>query len=303
MRRRTWILGSALGVGALAVAGSGEALSRPALCDVGPPPADLPVERVSMRTSSNGTVAGWFVPGQAGRGAVLLLHGVRSNRLAMVTRARFLLRLGFATLLIDLPAHGESPAPHMTYGANEALGVRAALAFLAARLPGERIGAVGVSLGAASLVLARPDPAPSAVVLESMFPTIEEAVADRLALHLGAFAAPLAPLLLWQVPLRLGISTAQLHPIDALPQLKTPVFILAGSADRHTTLAESRRLYAAANDPKTLWILDGAAHVDLHAFAPAAYEARVGAFLARHLAGDRIDAATVAALDDGRRHA
>ena len=137
MRRRTWIIGSALGAGALAMAGSGEALSHPALCEVGSPPADSPAERVSMRTSSNGVVAGWFVPGQPGHGAVLLLHGVRSNRLAMVTRARFLRRLGFAALLIDLPAHGESPAPHITYGANEALGVRAALAYLAARLPSQ----------------------------------------------------------------------------------------------------------------------------------------------------------------------
>jgi len=42
------------------------------------------------------------------------------------------------------------------------------------------VGVIGVSLGAASLVLAKPDPAPSAVVLESMYPTIEEAVSNRL---------------------------------------------------------------------------------------------------------------------------
>ena len=51
--------------------------------------------------------------------------------------------------------------------------MRAALAFLERNQPGEPVGMIGVSLGAASLVLAKPDPAPSAVVLESMYPTIE----------------------------------------------------------------------------------------------------------------------------------
>jgi fermentation-respiration switch protein FrsA (DUF1100 family) len=35
--------------------------------------------------------------------------------------------------------------------------------------------------------------------------------------------------------------------------------------------------------PKELWIVEGAQHVDLHAFGPAAYEARVGAFLDRYV--------------------
>ena len=43
----------------------------------------------------------------------------------------------------------------------------------------------------------------------------------------------------------------------------------------------SRRRAAA---PKALWAVEGAAHVDLFAHAPAAYQQRVGAFLATHLA-------------------
>jgi fermentation-respiration switch protein FrsA (DUF1100 family) len=113
-----------------------------------------------------------------------------------------------------------------------------------------------------------------------MYPTIEEAVADRLALHAGSGAAALAPALLWQMPWVLGVRPEQLHPIDALPELRSPLLIAAGSVDRHTTLAETERLYAAARAPdKSLWIVPGAAHVDLHAFATADYERRVGAFM------------------------
>ena len=263
--------------GALAL---GEVMTRPAPCAAGEPPPELQAVPVCFDTSTGGSVSGWFAPGRTGRGAVLLLHGVRGSRRAMTARSLFLHRLGIATLAIDLPGHGESLAPRITFGANESHGAAAGLAWLARRCPGERVGAIGVSLGAASLVLARPDPAPAAVVLESMYPTIEEAVADRLALHVGAPAGVLAPVLLWQMPWRLGVTTAQLHPIDALAALRSPLLIVAGAVDRHTTLAETERLYAAASAPdKSLWVVPGAAHVDLHAFARDGYERRVGGFM------------------------
>lgn len=273
-----------LGAIGLAVGAVGEALSRPSLHPVGAAPVGLAVGPVSLRTTTGAPVAGWLVRGRPGGGAVLLLHGVRGDRREMIGRAEFLQR-GYAVLLIDLPGHGESNAEHITYGAGESAGVTAALAYLHATLPQERIGVIGVSLGAASLVLARPDPAPQAVVLESMFPTLADAVADRLELHVGRWARPLAPLLLWQLPLRLGVAAERLRPIDALSALRAPLLVVSGSADRHTHLEETEQLYAAAQVPKQLWIVDGAAHVDLHAYAPSAYEAKIGAFLAQNLRG------------------
>jgi fermentation-respiration switch protein FrsA (DUF1100 family) len=283
LKRRALLLATAGGTllaGTGGVLALGDAMTRPALRAAGDPPPELQAMPVRIAVPGGSSVAGWFAAGRPGSGAVLLLHGVRGSRHAMTARALFLHWLGLATLAIDLPGHGESPAPRITFGANESHGAAAALGWLAQRCPGERVGVIGVSLGAASLVLARPDPAPAAVVLESMYPTIEEAVADRLASHLCAPAALLAPALLWQMPSRLGITTAQLHPIDALPSLRSPLLIAAGDLDRHTTLPETERLYAAARaGDKSLWIVPGAAHVDLHAFAPREYERRVGGFL------------------------
>lgn len=291
-RRTTLILALAAAVAAaLAVWGAGEVLSRAHPSDVGAPPPDLAARPMETLTAAGDLVSGWMVPGQPGMGAVLLLHGVRADRRQMLERARFLHRLGYAVLLVDLPAHGASAGQRITYGQREAQGVRAALAYLAQELPAERVGVIGVSLGAASLVLARPaltpPLAPKAVVLESMFPTIEDAVTDRLKVYLGPMGGVLTPLLLWQLPLRLGISADQLRPIEALADLHTPVLIASGAADRLTTLDETRRIHAAAHQPEALWVVDGAAHVDLHAFDPAAYEARVSGFLARHLRAGR----------------
>jgi alpha-beta hydrolase superfamily lysophospholipase len=239
-------------------------------------------EDVLLRAAPDQRVAGSWLPGR-GRGAVLLLHGIHGDRRDMADRARFLNAQGYAVLLIDLPGQGASTASFVTFGLREADGVRAALEELRRRAPGQRIGVIGVSLGAASLVLCRDCPPVDAVVLESMYPTIEEAVANRLRMRLGPVGGPLSALLLWQLPLRLGIRPDALHPIKYLGEVKAPVLIAAGSADLHTTLSETQRLYEAAAQPKALWVVEGAAHVNLHAYAREEYERRIGAFLAAHL--------------------
>jgi fermentation-respiration switch protein FrsA (DUF1100 family) len=263
-------------------------LSRPVQAQIGPPPASLDGVDVRIPVAGEGFVAGWFARGAPGRGAVLLLHGVRSNRTQMLKRAIHLHDLGMAVLLIDLASHGESSGDRITFGARESRGVQAALDHLQAALPGERIGVIGVSLGAASFVLAQPRVRPSAVVLESMFPTIEEAVQDRLSMRLGVLGASLEPLLLWQLPLRTGVEPRALRPIEHVARIGAPVLIAAGTLDERTHWAETRRLYAAARAPKQLWAVQGAAHVDLCAFDPAGYWQHVLPFLERHLVADAV---------------
>lgn len=243
---------------------------------------ELAGEAISLQAAPDQRVAGTYLRGQ-GRGAVLLLHGIRGNRRQMARRAGFLQAQGYAVLLIDLPGQGASTSSAVTFGLREAHGVRAALDELRRRTPGQRIGVIGVSLGAASLVLCRDCGRLDAVVLESMYPTIDEAVANRLRMRLGAAGTPLSHLLLWQLPARLGIEVEQLRPIEHLADLKAPLMIASGSEDRHTTLAETRRLFHAAQEPKQLWVVQGAAHVDLYDAQRSEYERRVGAFLAHHL--------------------
>jgi len=265
---------------------AGDALTRAARAELGAPPADLGAETVRIQAAAGPTVVGWLARGVPGTGAVLLLHPVRANRAAMLSRARFLHRDGYTVLLIDLPAHGESPGERITFGARESDGARAALGYLRRAAPGDRIGALGSSLGGASLLLGTGDPTANdadAVVLEAVYPTIREAVADRLRIRLGALGPPLAPLLTVQLRPRLGIGAEALRPLNRIRAVRTPLLIIAGEADRHTTLAESQRLFAAAREPKELWVVSGAAHVDLHAYAGGEYERRVLAFFQQHL--------------------
>ncbi len=252
----------------------GGRLVAPALQDIGPPPSDFPCETVAIESQSCSTLAGWFADPQQSRGTVVLLHPIRGNRLSMLNRARFLHRAGYAVLLIDLQAHGQSPGRHITAGYLERLDAQAAVAYAHQRRPHEPVAVIGWSLGGAAALLASPLDI-DALVLEAVYPTIEQAVNDRVRMRLGPLSPLAAQLLLVQIKPRLGIGCAQLHPIDHAADVGCPLLIMAGSDDRHTPLAETQSLFNAAADPRQLLIFDGAAHEDLLAFAPERYQTAV----------------------------
>jgi uncharacterized protein len=249
---------------------------------VPPPPADFPARPVEF-SGSAGILRGWFAAGNPGGAAVLLMHGSHETRRAMLGRARFLHTHGYATLLFDFHAYGESDGDRNTFGFTEAGDAEAGLQLLRSLAPGERIGAIGFSLGGAACLLGeRPLPV-DALVLEAVYPDIETAVANRLRLRLGPLGPLLTPLLTWQIYPRWGIRIDQLRPIDGIRKVHVPMLVIAGAEDPRTTLAESKRLFAAAAEPKQFWIVPGAGHVNFQRFAPQEYEARVLGFLDRFL--------------------
>ena len=102
-------------------------------------------------------------------------------------------------------------------------------------------------------------------------------------MRLGEPGAGLGPLLLWQLPLRTGVAATDLRPIEKLPDLGSPLLVVSGAEDRHTTWAETQRIYDSAQAPKEIWKVPHAAHVDLHSYLPKEYETRILHFLAKYL--------------------
>ena len=107
---------------------------------------------------------------------------------------------------------------------------------------------------------------------------------NRLHIYFGVVGPWLSTLLLAQLSTRLGVAPSQLHCRSSASHcFLCPVLIVHGTEDRHTTIQEAWRLFAAAPTPKEFYALAGAAHVDLHAFGRNEYERRIGSFFARHL--------------------
>jgi alpha-beta hydrolase superfamily lysophospholipase len=237
----------------------------------------LPVEAVAIPSSSGARLAGWFLPG-AGRGAVLLLHGAKSNRLVLVERMRFLRGAGYSTLAIDFQAHGESTGDRITMGQLESLDARSALKWLRARLPGEPVAVLGVSMGGSATLIGQPIEA-DAVIVESVALDSVAAVSNRLALRFGQLARLFTPFVLGAMRIASGIDVSKLRPIEGIARLHKPIFVMTGAEDQKTTVAEGRALFAAANPPKSYWEMPGAQHIDLLFAGGHAYRERLLEFL------------------------
>jgi len=213
----------------------------------------------------------------------LLMHGIRSNRSSMITRSIFLQKNGITSLLIDLQAHGETPGNEITFGIKESLDARNGLEYLQKKENCEKVIAIGQSLGGASALLGVGPIEVDALILESVYPTIVDAIKDRIEIRLGRIGRFLAPILYLQIPLRINASLDELKPIDALKKVYVPVFIISGTNDQHTKIDETKRLYEAANEKKRLWLVNGAEHEDLYSYDPIRYEANILDFIDKSL--------------------
>ncbi|GKS68714.1 esterase [Nitrosomonas sp. PY1] len=258
-------------------------LTNPVPTSVSALSIDLPVESVQVPMEENSLVRGWLSYGEPGKGVILLAHSMRSNRVEMLSRARFLRDRGYTTLMIDLHAHGETPGEKITFGSRESENVLAAAKYLRKKFPQERIGALGASLGGAAIILAKPHLLFDAVILESVHATLEEAINNRLKLHLGEYGSLLSPIVLFQFSFFLDVPITELDPISQITHLNAPVFFISGTDDAHTTPSEVERMYTTAIEPKELWIVPGAKHFNMHTYAGKMYEERITEFFEFYL--------------------
>lgn len=254
---------------------------------IGNCPVDLICQNIEFASESGSTIKGWLINGEEGKGAVVIMHGLRSNRLQLVDRIRFLQKAGFSVLAFDFQGSGESVGEKLTFGYLESRDANAALKFIKQKLPAEKIGVMGISMGGAAFLLQKEPEKVDALILEIVYPTIQRAIENRLNLWFFNGADNFSFLLTKQFPLRLGVTVDELRPLDKIKNINCPVFFIFGENDHHTTLEESRQLFESANQPKDVWIVPQAEHRDLLKNAPKDYEEKVLQFFEKTLQGEK----------------
>ena len=267
-------------------------LSAPRFAVIGKAPAALSdAESVAIQSDGGATLSGWWLPARRpGGGAVVLMHGVWENRLSLVKRATVLNENGFAVLLFDFQGHGGSGGRHITYGHLESLDAAAAGGFVRRRVPDERVGAIGVSLGGAAALLGAKPLDVDGLVIESVYADIDSALVNRLRVGLGRFAGPLfapvlGPAFKVLLPPILGVTPNQLRPIDHVANVRAPLLVASGTADDRTPIAEAEAVFRKAPEPKRFWAVPDAAHVDLERHDPDEYWRTVLPFLVKRCSG------------------
>ncbi|MEM9820803.1 MAG: alpha/beta fold hydrolase [Bacteroidota bacterium] len=218
-----------------------------------------PVQNISLKAVDGTQISAWYLPDSSQKKAVILLNGLRGNRLTMVERAKIYRQQGYATVLPDLRGTGASESRLITFGWEERHDLLATVNFLQ-KSGYQHIAVHGISLGAATIAFSLADnPDYAFVVLESCYDNIDQALSNRIErFMIPEFSViPLKRISEW----RMGIKTEQLYPEHYLKLCKVPTLIMAGDAETRVKKEETEKLYhkCGATD-KTLHFFQGAKH-------------------------------------------
>ncbi len=237
-------------------------------------------------TSADGlTLSAWYMPTQNGA-AVILVHGHGGERSYLLPEAAMLAQRGYGVLLMDLRNSGQSESAPTTFGVNEVNDVRGAIEFLH-RQPGvdpDRLGLLGHSMGAGTVLLSAARlPQIKAVIAESGFTSLEDNVANgmRRYVNLPPF---LADALIFFGERAAGIKISAVRPIDEIALINPrPVMIVHGALDDLVPVTNAYTLYAAAHEPKELYLIPNAGHYPLPPAEPEEYARRITGFFDKYL--------------------
>jgi fermentation-respiration switch protein FrsA (DUF1100 family) len=168
-------------------------------------------------------------------------------------------------------------------GYYEAEDVKAAVTWLKGRGM-TRVGAWGMSMGGAAVIRAAAvTPAIAAVVVDGTFDKVAHVIKKRAGDRNYPFPGLVAKAVVAEAGRRLGARIAP-DPVELIRQIAPrPVLIVHGEADPTSPVANARRLFAAAGEPKELLLIPEAGHTQAWEKAPLEYERRVGGFFRRYL--------------------
>lgn len=264
----------------LAVAGCTAIFFQPHRLQVSTPDQlGLAYEDVRFKASDGVDLFGWFLPAKGpALGTILQLHGNAENISTHFASLAWMPARGFNVFIFDYRGYGASGGEPSLEGVQ--LDIDAAMATLLARsdIDKDCIVIYGQSLGgalAAYYVAHSPHrDRIRALILESTFSDYIDIAREKFADHWITWPFQWIPLL---------SVDDRFSPLPAMAKISPiPLLILHGDQDRVVPVHHAQRLYDAALEPKQLWIVPGAGHIQT--MATAAQRDRLVAYLREVLA-------------------
>lgn len=218
---------------------------------------NLAYESVLFPTENGLRLHGWFFPAVGPTsGTILHIHGNAGNVTAHFHQVRWLPGAGWNVLCFDYRGYGRSEGKVTRAGT--IADAHAALDYLIARpnVDKDRIVAFGQSLGGAiGIVLAAERQELRGLAVDGAF----EHYRDVARWHIRR--NPLLFLAAWWLPSLL--MKDGYDAIDFVARVSPrPLLILHGTADSIVPVHMAEKLYAAAREPKELWLVEGADHYE-----------------------------------------
>ncbi len=242
----------------------------------------LPYEKRQL-TNRGLKQVGWYLPAaQKTKKTAIVVHGFTNDKEDMKPYAMLFHDLGYNVLLPDNEAHGESEGNLIGYGWNDRLNVMAWTDQLIKENPESQITLFGLSMGAATVMMASGERLPAQVtsLIEDCGYT---SVWDELKFQAKAmYNLPAFPLL-YEVSalskIRAGFSYGEASSVKQLAKNKRPTLFIHGDKDDFVPTKMVYDNYKATKGPKEILIVKGAKHAKSFETNPEQYQKKLAAFL------------------------
>ncbi len=223
-------------------------------------PADVGLyfEDVSFFASDGTQLHGWFVPGTSDD-TLVWFHGNAGNISNRVDNVLLLSRnLGVNVFIFDYRGYGRSEGKPSEQGIY--LDADAALEYLRSRddIDSSKLILFGRSLGGAVAAEMAVRHTAKAVIMESSFTSVK------------AMARSVRPWFAVFLPTHLLVRS-RFDSLANMPNIQIPVMIVHGDRDETVPFSMGRELFAAANQPKRFYTIEGANHNNTHLVGGARY--------------------------------
>ncbi|MFC1587303.1 alpha/beta fold hydrolase [Planctomycetota bacterium] len=224
----------------------------------------LEFEPVTLRTTDGHKISAWWLPSPGAGRTIILCHGIGAYKSDIIDFAPPLMKAGWNVMMFDFRGHGDSSGHTTSFGYYERRDVAAAYEFICSQDgcdPGQVVG-YGVSMGTSALIHAVANGIPlRGLVLDSPFARIEAVAQTLLPVDNKAIQVPVFALFNFWSRIDLGLSMADISPVNRLHKINVPIFFIHGTADRVIPCTESEVLYQTYQHQKELEIVPGAQHI------------------------------------------
>ena len=247
-------------------------------------------EDFSIRSFDGLTLWGTYYEYAPGAPIELMFHGYRGNaQRDLPGGVQRCFACGRSALIVDQRCSGRSDGKTITFGVNERRDCLAWVDFMVDHFgPDVKIILTGISMGAATVVMAGGEKLPPNVIgiLADCGYCTQKEIMMKIAREMKFPPKLCYPLVKLAAKVFGGFDLEETSPMDALERIQVPVIFFHGQEDAFVPCWMSERMYAACPGKKDLYTVPGADHGLSYPVDMDGYVARVRAFFGPDASAD-----------------
>jgi len=215
-------------------------------------------------TEPDVTLRGWWMPRDNSKATVIWVHGLDSARDGRMEFLANLYSEGYSILTFDLRGHGESDKVPIGGGAYEHRDVQGAINLAKVKAPGNSILMIGISFGAALVILTGDDDTSvRGIVADSSFASIPELIKEEVSARTPLpewGAALLKPGVIFAAKWFKNADVAKVSPEMEVGKIPFPIALIHCKASHRIPFSHAQRILKQAPKGSSTLFIDDCDH-------------------------------------------